>query len=79
MLFRSFRAWDASATFDYMPDQFVTFRTEFIHREANTDYFAGAGGVTSPDGLNTTAQPTGWEPDLRRKEDRINLAMLVRF
>ncbi|HEX7675550.1 MAG TPA: outer membrane beta-barrel protein [Bdellovibrio sp.] len=74
-----FRAWDASATFDYMPDDMVTFRAEFIHREANVNYFAGPGGVTSPDGLNTTAHPAGWEPDLVKHEDRINLAMLVRF
>lgn len=74
-----FRAWDASITFDYMPEEFITFRTEFIHREANVNYFAGAGGVTSPDNLNTTAHPTNWEPDLRKHEDRINLAMMVRF
>jgi hypothetical protein len=73
-----FHAWDASATFDIMPDQFVTFRTEFIHREADVNYFAGPGGVTSPDGLNTTPR-TGWAPDLTKSENRINLAMMVRF
>ena len=74
-----FRAWDASATFDYMPNEYITFRSEYIHREANVGYFAGPGGVTSPDGLNTTAQPSGWKPDLVNTEDRINLAMMVRF
>lgn len=74
-----FRAWDATLTFDYMPDQFVTFRSEFGHREANVPYFAGPGGVTSPDGWNTTAQPAGWNPDFVKTENRLNFAMLVRF
>jgi len=26
-----FKAWDASATFDYMPSQYITFRWEFDH------------------------------------------------
>ncbi|QLY26591.1 outer membrane beta-barrel protein [Bdellovibrio sp. KM01] len=74
-----FRAWDASATFDYMPNEYITFRSEFIHREASVNYFSGPGGVTSPDGLNTSTQPSGWKPDLVNTEDRINLAMMVRF
>ena len=41
-----FKAWDMSATFDFMPDQHTTFRVEFNHREANVPYFAGPGGVT---------------------------------
>jgi len=40
----SFRAWDASATFDYMPSQFATFRFEYNHRAANVPYFSGPGG-----------------------------------
>ena len=74
-----FRAWDATVTFDYMPDQFVTFRTELNHREANVPYFAGKGGVTSQDGLNSTTQSASWKPDLSKYEDRLNLAMMVRF
>jgi hypothetical protein len=34
-----FKAWDASATFDYMPSQYITFRWEFDHRAANVPYF----------------------------------------
>lgn len=50
-----FKAWDASATFDYMPSQFITFRLEYNHRAANVPYFAGPGGVTPPGG-NTGPQ-----------------------
>lgn len=74
-----FRAWDATLTFDYMPDQYVTFRSEFNHRESNVPYFAGPGGVTSKDGLNTTPIAAGFAPDLVKKEDRLNFAMMVRF
>ena len=74
-----FNAWDATATFDYMPDQATTFRFELNHRAADVPYFAGAGGITSPDGLNTTTQPASWSPNYVKTDDRINLAMMVRF
>jgi hypothetical protein len=76
-----FHAWDTSLTLDYMPDQFVTFRGEFDHRESSVPYFAGSGGVTPPGG-NTGAAGSlvpGWSPDLRKTESRFNLAMLVKF
>ena len=76
-----FTAWDATATLDYMPDQFTTFRFEINHRHANVPYFAGAGGVTpiggnsGPDG----SYVSGFIPDLRQTENRLNLALLVKF
>ncbi|HXE30235.1 MAG TPA: outer membrane beta-barrel protein [Terriglobales bacterium] len=76
-----FKAWDASATFDYMPRQYITFRWEYDHRQANVPYFAGPGGVTPPGG-NTGAPGStvaGFTPDLRKFENRINLALLVKF
>jgi hypothetical protein len=76
-----FKAWDASVTFDYMPDQFTTFRFEVDHRESSVPYFAGAGGVTPPGG-NTGAPGsivTNFFPDLRRMENRLNLALLVKL
>ncbi len=73
-----FHAWDYTVGMDYMPDQFVTFRAEFNHRQADENYFSGPGGVTSSDGLNNHTDP-GFVPDLVKSEDRINLAMLVRF
>ncbi|MFI5297164.1 MAG: outer membrane beta-barrel protein [Polyangiales bacterium] len=74
-----FDGWDASTTIDYMPDQFQTWRLEFVHRETNVPYFAGHGGVTSPDGYVTTAVPPGWKPDLVKSESRIIGALLLRF
>ena len=89
-----FKAWDASATFDYMPSQYITFRWEFDHRAANVPYWTGPGGITPPGGNN--GNPTSlvclagfatcdgspantWYPDLKKIENRINLAILVKF
>ena len=47
-----FKAWDASATFDWMPSQYITFRWEFDHRAANVPYWTGPGGITPPGGNN---------------------------
>jgi len=77
----SYRAWDASVTFDYMPDQFTTFRAELNRRASNVPYFAGPGGVT-PAGGNTGSPGSvvpGFTPDLRKSETRITLAMLVKL
>ncbi len=76
-----YRAWDASATFDYMPSDSVTFRYEFNHRAANVPYWSGSGGVTPPGG-NTGAPGSavdGWQPDLRKTENRFTAALLVKF
>lgn len=76
-----YKAWDASATFDYMPSQYITFRWEFNHRAANVPYFSGGGGITPPGG-NTGAPGSfvpGFTPDLRKTENRFNLAILVKF
>jgi len=76
-----FNAWDASITFDVMPSQFVTFRLEFDHRQADRPYFVGEGGLTPPNGNQGAAGATvpGWAPDLRTSEDRINAALMVRL
>jgi len=76
-----YKAWDASTTFDYMPSQYITFRWEYNHRAANVPYFSGDGGVTPPGG-NTGAPGSlvsGWAPDLRKTENRMNWAILVKF
>jgi hypothetical protein len=76
-----YKAWDASATFDYMPSQYITFRWEFDHRAASVPYFSGKNGITPPGG--NTGSPgslvSGFTPDLRRDENRLNLAILVKF
>jgi len=89
-----FKAWDASATFDWMPSQYITFRWEFDHRAANVPYWTGPGGITPPGGNTfgapgsvvcfSGAPPCGslantWFPDLKKIENRIDLAILVKF
>lgn len=77
----SFRAWDVQSTFDYMPSQFVTWRFEYTHRAANVPYFSGMGGLTPPGG--NTGDPAmfipGWYPDLRKRENRLIIALLVKL
>jgi hypothetical protein len=76
-----YKAWDVSGTFDYMPSQYITFRWEYNHRADNVPYFSGPGGVTPPGG-NTGAPGSvvpGWTPDLRNSENRLNMAILVKF
>jgi hypothetical protein len=89
-----YKAWDVSGTFDWMPSQYITFRWEYNHRAANVPYFSGSGGVTPPGGNNgapgsfvclsgfTTCNgsPTNtWFPDLRKTENRLNMAILIKF
>lgn len=78
-----FDAWDVSTTFDFMPSDFITWRFELVHRQANVPYFAGHGGVTSPNGytpvFNGNPNPSTWTPDLVKSESRFVLAMIVHF
>src|SRR5438477_1663458 len=89
-----YKAWDVSGTFDWMPSQYITFRWEYNHRAANVPYFSGSGGVTPPGGNNVASgsfvcllgfttcngPPTNtWFPDLRKTENRLNMAILVKF
>jgi hypothetical protein len=76
-----YKAWDVSATVDYMPSQYVTFRMEYNHRASNVPYFSGPGGITPPGG-NTGAPGSvvsGWTPDLRYSENRMTGALMVMF
>ncbi len=75
----TFTGWDCSTNFDWMPNQSITFRIEYVHRQSSVPYFAGRGGVTSPTGYTTTPIPTGWQPDLVKSEDRIIAALLFRL
>jgi hypothetical protein len=76
-----FKAWDVQTAFDFMPSQFVTFRAEFNHRAASVPYFSGPGGVTPPGG-NTGAAGSlveDWAPDLRKSENRVTFALLIKL
>jgi len=68
-----YKAWDASVTLDYMPSQFVTMRLEGNHRAASVPYFAG--GNSGPPG----SVVPGFTPDLRYSENRVSVALLVKF
>ena len=74
-----FSGWDYSTNLDYLPDQSITIRFEYVHRHASVPYFAGKGGVTSPTGYSTTLLPPDWRPDLAQSEDRLILALLFRL
>ena len=41
-----YKAWDGSLTFDWMPQQYITFRAEYGYRHANVPYWTGRGGIT---------------------------------
>jgi opacity protein-like surface antigen len=76
----TFNAWDYEAGVQWMPNEQFTLDAELNHRQADTDYFAGHGGVTSPDGYyNTTLPVPGWRPDLVKADTRIIFAALTRF
>jgi hypothetical protein len=46
------KAYDGTATLDWMPNQFTTFRWEFGYRHTNVPYWSGRGGITPPGGNN---------------------------
>ena len=75
----SFRAWDASTNIDFLPNQSLTFRIEFVYRHSNVPYFAGRGGVTSQTGFTMTPLDPNWRPDLVKSESRIITAILFRL
>lgn len=67
-----------TATFDVMPNDYVTFRLEYGYRKSNKPYFAGRQGTTSPDGWIDTA-PGNWRPALRKEENRLTVAVNFRL
>ncbi len=75
----SFKGWDCSTNIDWMPNQSITVRAEFVHRKSSVPYFAGEGGVTSPSGYQWTPLTPEWRPNLVDTEDRIVLALLFRI
>lgn len=74
-----FSGWDISSNIDYLPNQHITLRVEYIHRSSSVPYFAGRGGVTSPSGYTTQPLPPDWRPDLVTEENRIVCALLFRL
>jgi hypothetical protein len=55
--------YDATATFDYMPSQWLTFRGEIGYRHSDIPYWSGRGGLTPPNGNNaflSTGAPSSY-------------------
>jgi hypothetical protein len=74
-----FQGWDVSTNLDFIPNQSLIFRIEYVHRQSSVPYFAGAGGVTSQTGFTTSVLDPNWRPDLVKSENRIILALLFRI
>jgi len=74
-----FTGWDASTNLEWLINQSLAFKIEYVHRHANVPYFAGKGGVTSPTGYTFTPLPADWRPDLVKTENRVILALLFRL
>jgi len=47
-----FKGWDTLITYDWMPRQYITFRSEFGYRHADQPYWTGRNGITPPGGNN---------------------------
>ena len=58
-----FKAWDSSATFDYMPKEWITFRWEYDYRHASVPYWTGHGGVTPPAFLGSSTGANNGFPE----------------
>jgi len=74
-----FEGFDYSSNLDWMPNEHVLFRLEYVHRQSSVNYFAGHGGVTSQTGYTTSTPDPNWKPDLVKFEDRIIFAVLFRL
>ncbi len=85
-----FLGWDVSSNVSWLPTENITFRLEVSHHESSVPYYAGAGGVTGPDGYKcgglysadgvvSTCAPPGWTPDLVKSEMKFIFAVLFRL
>lgn len=65
-------------TIDFIPDPKFTFRLEYNYRKSNLPYYAGSGGTVNATGWKHQ-NPPGWEPDLRKQEHTLCLALGFRL
>jgi hypothetical protein len=54
-----FHGTDGTITWDFMPRQYITFRTEYGYRHSDVPYWAGRGGSTPPGGSQNTSIGSG--------------------
>jgi hypothetical protein len=69
-----------TSTFDVMPNDYITFRLEYVYRQSSIPYFTGRGGTTSASGWTngpTTQLP--WAADLKKYENRVTFAINFRL
>ncbi len=50
-----FHGTDGTITWDFMPRQYITFRTEYGYRHSDVPYWAGRGGSTPPGGSQNSS------------------------
>lgn len=85
-----FFGWDVSTNVSWYPSQNLSLRLELSHHAASVPYYAGAGGVTSPDGYKCgglsdpdgvirSCAPAGFRPDLVNAETKALFALLFRL
>jgi len=48
----TYKGWDGTITFDWMPAEYITFRLEEGYRHLDSPYWTGPGGLTPPGGNN---------------------------
>jgi hypothetical protein len=78
--YKPLQVFQATATFDFLPNEFVSFRIEYGYRKSNLPYFPGSGGTTYPSGWSNGPVPaTPWRPDLRKQENRVTIAVSFRL
>lgn len=78
--YKPLRLFQATATIDIMPNDYVTFRLEYGYRQSNVPYFAGRGGTTFPSGWANGPVPVNpWRPDLKIAENRLTVAVSFRL
>jgi hypothetical protein len=82
----TFNGWDASVGLQWMPNDYFEILAEFVHRQTDTAYYNGHGGVSGPSGYNNPpvdnpglGYTPGWKPDLVPSENRIIIAWLARL
>lgn len=74
---KALQIWAVTGTFDVMPNDVFTLRFEGSYHRANTPYYAGPHGTTSPSGFQPT--PPDFVPDVRKDQGLLVVAANFRL
>lgn len=78
--YKPLKLFQATATFDIMPNDYITFRFEYGYRQSNLPYFTSHGGTTYPSGWSNGPVPVNpWIPQLRKTENRLTVSVNFRL